>query len=123
MGSYNDDTDLGSAAYDLLKKATGYKEPTAEDLYGAEIARRDLPRNDPRHATLGPQSHRQMAREVVGSNPAMAAPYAVFIPAYSAAKALGLTKARSPASFSEMSQSYKGIGQGLQDWVMQKLKR
>jgi hypothetical protein len=37
----------------------------------------------------------------------------VSIPAYTAAKGLGLLHTRSPASWGEMGKSYRGIGQGL----------
>lgn len=35
------------------------------------------------------------------------------IPAYTAAKAVGAVSARSPASFDEMTQGYRGLGEGL----------
>ena len=65
-------------------------------------------------AMLAPYEHRAYAREYVQDEGMKgAASLAVAIPAYSAAKALGLTNARSPASMEEMKQGYKGIFEGL----------
>ena len=88
LGLYNDDTDLYSA----------YQ---ARNQPGAD------------QAALGPKEHGQFAEDAVSRNKAMAIPLAVAIPAYSAAKAMGLVKTRSPASMEEMKQGYKGIWRGL----------
>ena len=93
----------GSAAKDLA-----YNDDT--DLYAAWRARNQSGADQ---AALGPQEHAQFAEETVRQSKAMAVPLAVAIPAYSAAKALGLVKTRSPASFDEMGQAYKGIWRGL----------
>jgi hypothetical protein len=63
---------------------------------------------------LGPYEHRAFAREFAQESPVRAAvslPFA--IPAYSAAKALGLTNARSSASLAEILQGYRGLLEGL----------
>lgn len=57
--------------------------------------------------------HRAFAREVVGDNPLMAVPLLAAIPAYQAAKAVGLTNSRSHASVEQASEAYKGVGEGL----------
>jgi hypothetical protein len=88
LGLYNDDTDL-------------YSADRARNQPGAD------------QATLGPIQHRQFAEATVGDNKAMAVPLALAIPAYTAAKALGVLKSRSPASMEEMKQGYKGIWRGL----------
>ena len=65
-------------------------------------------------ALLGPMEHRAFAREFAQERPIAAAvslPFA--IPAYSAAKALGIVKARSPASWAEVSQGFQGLAEGL----------
>jgi hypothetical protein len=79
------------------------------------LALRDsLAANDPMQATLAPYEHAAFAREWTQENPAAAVPsLAVSIPGYSAAKLLGLTHSRTPASLAEMAQSYRGMGQGL----------
>ncbi len=70
---------------------------------------------DPRaQAHLAPLEHRAFAREFAQESPLKAAvslPFA--IPAYSMAKALGLQKARSPASVEEVMQGFAGLGEGL----------
>ena len=70
---------------------------------------------DPRaQAHLAPLEHRAFAREYAQEAPLQAAvslPFA--IPAYSMAKALGLQKARSPASLEEVMQGFAGLGEGL----------
>jgi len=63
---------------------------------------------------IGPYEHQAFAREFAQESPISAAislPFA--IPAYTAAKALGLQKTRSPASLDEIIQGYKGLAQGL----------
>ena len=76
--------------------------------------RNALPRNDPQHAVLGPAEHRAFAREWTKEQPLIAAPALLAsIPAYTGAKALGLTKARSPASLNEMAEAYRGMWEGI----------
>lgn len=76
--------------------------------------RNALPRNDPQHAVLGPAEHRAFAREWTQEQPLRAVPSLLAgIPAYTGAKALGLTKARSPASLNEMAEAYRGMWEGL----------
>ena len=65
-------------------------------------------------AIIGPYEHQAFAREFAQESPVSAAlslPFA--IPAYTAAKALGLEKTRSPASLDEILKGYKGLAQGL----------
>lgn len=79
------------------------------DLYQARMKA-----NPREQASLAPQEHQAFAREWTAENPLVAAPSLAFaIPAYTAAKALGLVRARSPASLEEMLAGYRGIGQGL----------
>lgn len=89
-----------------------------DDLYHYWRIRDSLPRNDPRHALYGPMEHRQFAHETVRDNPLMALPLAAAIPAYTGAKALGLTNARSPASTDEMWAGYHGLVEGMLDWMV-----
>jgi hypothetical protein len=61
-------------------------------------------------ARLAPFEHRAFAREWAQESPVAATvslPFA--IPAYTAAKALGLQKARSPASLGEMAHGFRGM--------------
>lgn len=76
--------------------------------------RNSLAPDDPRQAEIAPYEHAAFAREWTMENPLVAVPsLAVAIPGYTAGKALGLFGTRSPASFREMGQSYRGIGRGL----------
>lgn len=63
---------------------------------------------------LAPQEHRAFAREWTQENPLLAVPSLLAaIPLYSAAKASGVLKTRSPASIDEILLGYKGIWEGL----------
>lgn len=76
--------------------------------------RNRLSPDDPLQAVIAPYEHAAFAREWTRENPVAAVPsLALAIPAYTAAKGLGLMHARSPASLSEMVLSYRGMGQGL----------
>lgn len=70
---------------------------------------------DPRmQAMLGPMEHEAFAREQVEDDPWRGVPAMLAgIPAYTAAKALGLHGGRSPASMNEIAQAYRGVGEGL----------
>lgn len=101
---------MGAAAIDLLEyeRTKPLAERSHAELYNL---RGQLPKDQ--QNKVAPYEHRAFAREAVAENPAMAASLAVAIPLYSAAKALGLSKARSGASLDEMAQGYTGIGEGL----------
>ena len=76
--------------------------------------RAQMPPTDPRHAEIAPYEHAAFAREWTQEQPLRAIPSLMFaIPAYTGAKALGLTKARSPASLRELLLGYRGMGQGI----------
>lgn len=62
---------------------------------------------------LAPYEHRAFTRAVAQDDLPGAAATAVAIPAYTAAKALGLVKTRSSASMEEMKQAYIGLAEGL----------
>lgn len=73
---------------------------------------RALPGAD--QAALGPLEHQAFAREFAQESPVKAAASLPFaIPLYTAAKYLGLTPGRSPASWSEIGAGYRGLAQGL----------
>ena len=65
---------------------------------------------------IAPFEHRAYAREQVTQNPLMAPVYAAAIPAYQAAKAVGLiptdNMSTSP-SLAQVGQGFTGIGEGL----------
>jgi len=76
--------------------------------------RNSLNPNDPLQAVIAPYEHAAFAREWTQESPFTAIPSLMLsIPAYTAAKGVGLVHARSPASLGEMAQSYRGMGQGL----------
>ena len=76
--------------------------------------RNSLPDNDPRQAMLAPYEHQAFAREYTADNPILGTlGLSVAIPAYAAAKALGLQHARTRPSIAAVLAGYRGIGQGL----------
>lgn len=80
--------------------------------------RNSIPADDPRQQMLAPYEHQAFAREWTQQNPALASlslPFA--IPAYTAAKGLGIVHSRSGASLDEMADAYRGWGQGLLDFL------
>jgi hypothetical protein len=109
-----DDSDYepkGHAAKDLIAGLT----PEALSKMGMDqiipLRAKATPKE---HAKLAPFEHRAFVREVVQDNPAHALGMAVAIPAYTASKALGITKGtRSKASVEEMKQAFIGLAEGL----------
>lgn len=98
-------------------------EPGMFDPYLNKRLRDTYPRKDYMQGILGPREHSDFARETVGRNPMMAAPLALAIPGYTAAKAVGLMpQARSPASLDEIFAAYEGLFSGLKDNVKSKRK-
>lgn len=92
-----------------------YSQMTHEQLLSL---RNSLPPDHPLHAQLGPKEHAAFAREWTAENPALAVPSLLAsIPAYTAAKAVGLAGGRSPPSLAEMADSYRGMFSGLGDAV------
>lgn len=88
-------------------------EQTHEELYRARRA------PDADQGMLAPFEHRAFAREFAKESPLRAAislPFA--IPAYTAAKAAGLTGARSPASLDEMFAGFHGLAEGMLDQLV-----
>lgn len=87
-----------------------------EHMSHAELLRmrNELKPDDPRQVELAKYEHQAFAREFVKENPVAAtASLLAAIPGYSAGKATGVIKARTPASLDEMAAAYRGIGQGL----------
>ena len=64
-------------------------------------------------AAIAPAEHAAFSRELVADKPWMAPALAVAVPAYEGGKALGLIKARTPASWESLGGGWHGIGQGL----------
>lgn len=78
------------------------------------MLRNSLSPNDPRQAILAPYEHEAFAREYTEDNPFLGSiGLSVAIPAYAAAKALGLQHARTGPSIASILAGYKGIGQGI----------
>ena len=66
---------------------------------------------------IAAKEHRAFARQWVQDNPVVAPASLLFaIPGYSAAKKLGLLRARTPGSLDEMAEAYRGLGEGLQSF-------
>lgn len=62
---------------------------------------------------LAPYEHRAFAREAVEEKPWLAIPIALATPLYQASKAVGLENSRSAPSAKQVTEGYKGIGEGL----------
>jgi len=75
--------------------------------------RNAYPRGDYVQGILGPMEHAAFAEEWTRENPLAAIPLLFAIPGYTAAKKMGLTNARSPASMDEILQGYEGMMKGL----------
>jgi hypothetical protein len=93
----------------MLPRGDSLAELPHEELYAM---RRQAPAN--MQGMLAPLEHRAFAREFATESPVLAGismPFA--IPAYTAAKALGLTNARSPASLDELFAGYHGLAEGM----------
>jgi soluble lytic murein transglycosylase-like protein len=63
---------------------------------------------------LAPYEHRAFAREAVAETPALAVPIAVATPLYQVAKLAGVERTRSKPSLKQVTEGYKGIGEGLE---------
>ena len=88
--------------------------PVAGDLYHYQRLRAATPRTAALHSVLGPLEHGQFVEELVQNQPWAAAAMPLAIPAYTAGKATGLIRgARSPASWDEIFEAYRGLGRGL----------
>lgn len=95
---------------EMIAKMGLNTQSSHSDLYQARSKTKD----PAMQAELAPLEHRAFAREFAQESPALASvslPFA--IPAYTMAKALGLQKARSPASMKELTQGYIGLHEGL----------
>lgn len=95
----------------------GYTEPPDYgSMSHAQLVqlRDSIPPDDPRQNEIAPYEHQAFAREWTQDSPVIAPLSLTFaIPAYAAAKALGLERARSKPSIAAILAGYKGIGQGL----------
>jgi len=64
--------------------------------------------------SVAPAEHRAFAREWTQENPLVAVPSLLAaIPGYYTAKKLGLVRSRTPASVEQVSEAYRGVGEGL----------
>lgn len=76
--------------------------------------RNSIPPNDPRQQMLAAYEHQAFAREWTRQHPIIAPLSLMFaIPAYTAAKKLGIVHSRTPGSVNEMAAGYDGMWQGL----------
>lgn len=81
------------------------------DLYNL---RAKYPRDDYMQGILGPMEHAAFAKEWTMDNPYLAVPSLMLaIPAYTAAKSMGLLNNRSPASIDEIFSGFEGLLSGL----------
>ena len=94
-----------------LNGASDYGNMTHAQLVAL---RASIPADDPRQTVLAPYEHQAFAREWTQDSPIVAPLSLTFaIPAYSAAKALGVVHARSQPSIAAILDGYKGVCHGL----------
>lgn len=99
----------------MLGAGSNYQLKTARD----QASRMGAGRDSMDQRIIGPYEHRAFERELVGENPLWAIPETILNLGYTPAKALGMpfARGRSPASWSEMGQGFKGIGEGMLNWM------
>ena len=79
--------------------------------------RKGIDMNHPVQNKLAPYEHRAWAREQVAQNPANALAYAFMVPGYQAGKAvMSFAPGETKPSMNQLTNGYKGIGEGLQQW-------
>ena len=107
--------DMGSLTPDQLSSLLN--SPENHRLADYMAARRAIPADSTLHQLLGPLEHRADAREQVRASPIVdgLGETLVGIPGYTLSKFFGMSKGRSPASWDEMAQGYKGVQEGLGD--------
>lgn len=89
-------------------------QPSILDMDHAALYQLRSRLKDPQaQADIAPQEHYAAAREIVSANPLMALPFAVATPLYEGGKALGLIKARSPASLESLGAGWAGTAAGV----------
>lgn len=88
------------------------------DLYAARGQTKDPALQE----AIGPAEHAAFAREATAENPLMALPIALATPIYTGAKAAGLIKARTPASWAEIGAGWTGTAEGLAQALRKRLK-
>ena len=109
-----EDTEDGANRF--TRKAQGGLVQTCQcKADGGEVSHSDLyQQREHGDQSVAPQEYRAFAREWTQENPMMAVPSLTFaIPGYYAAKKLGLIRSRTPASLEQVTEAYKGIGDGL----------
>lgn len=120
LGIFDTPENATSYAQNLhTQQAKEYAQP--KPLTDAELSQktfseiralRDQPGADQNR--LGPAEHRAYAKDTVEYSPVLGtAQMALAIPAYEAAKVLGLQSGRSAPSFASMGQGYAGIWDGI----------
>jgi len=84
----------------------------------------ERPADHPLQDYLGPQEHQRFQQEEVEQEgiPAAIAGL-VTVPLYTASKAVGLSKGRSRASFSELAAGYQGLQDGARQVISDKMER
>lgn len=71
--------------------------------------------DDPAQNVLGPYEHQAYARETTENSPILGPiQMALAIPAYAAARKMGVLHGRSDPSWDSILAGYRGVGQGIQ---------
>lgn len=83
--------------------------------------RKGIDMNHPVQTRLAPYEHRAWAREQVADNPINALAYALMVPGYQLGKAItSFAPGETKPSLDQVTNGYKGIGEGLQQWWQRK---
>jgi len=102
----------------------GYKPMTGYDAaanWGATYAKRDNSTDDLRNIT-GAADHRAFTRHLTNQGGLLPALFLhQGIPAYNALKKVGILKGGQDPSLMSMKEAYKGAGEGLFDYVINKI--
>lgn len=114
-----------------LEQTLGLQPGQLDTMSHAELSMlRDRFQNVPSiYNALAPYEHQAFAREWTKDNPAVAVPsLTVAVPLQYAAKSMGLmprmsNAPQSPASIDQLTQGYRGIGQGLKGLFADYLRR
>lgn len=101
------------------------KEMSEADFYTLWLMRKQAEGNRELQNQISPYEHRAFVREGVKDNPLMAVPYAVMTPLYQLSKLfpeLTGNKSRSDPSWNQMGHGLLGIGEGLQQGLLSRLR-
>jgi len=97
------------------------QNPQAVSNVQLQWLRNQYPANDYMQGILAPYEHQAFAREAASEGPGGAAAMTVAVPAYAAAKGLGIVGGRSGSdALTQILAGLQGAGQGFTQWLQSK---